>query len=310
MDPKNDTAPGTELRPEEIHRPVMLGEILDLLQVGANQDYVDGTLGLGGHAEAILEKSAPEGRLFGIDRDTRAQSLAQRRLSRFGARVEYRHGTYDRAGEFLQASGWTGADGMILDLGLSSLQLDDPERGFSFIQDSALDMRMDLEEEVTARELLDDLPEKELEAIFREYGEERFAKRIARRIVRSREENPIRTTLELCQIVSRAVPFSKPYKAQKIHPATRVFQALRIAVNRELDLLRKFLSKPPDFLRVGGVLAVISFHSLEDRIVKWAFRSFENYQILTKKPLRPGAEEVSSNPRARSAKLRAVRRLE
>lgn len=307
MDPKNDTEPGTEASPEELHKPVMLGEILDLLQVGADQDYVDGTLGLGGHASAILQKSAPEGRLLGIDRDQRALSLAQHRLASFGNRALFRHGTYDRAGDFLRELGWTEVHGMILDLGVSSLQLDDPGRGFGFLQDSALDMRMDLEEEVTARELLDDLPEKELEAIFREYGEERFARRIARLIVRSREENPIRTTHELCQIVSRAVPFSR---TQKIHPATRVFQALRIAVNRELELLRSFLSKPPDFIQVGGVLAVISFHSLEDRIVKWAFRSFENYQILTKKPLRPSAEEVSTNPRARSAKLRAVRRLE
>jgi 16S rRNA (cytosine1402-N4)-methyltransferase len=305
---KNDTAPGIDSPLEEIHQPVMLAEVLDLLQVGAKQDYVDGTLGLGGHAAAILERSAPEGRLLGIDRDARALEMARRRLARFGDRIQFRHGTYDRAGEFLRESGWAEVHGMILDLGVSSLQLDDPERGFSFLQDSALDMRMDLEEEVTARELLDDLPEKELEAIFREYGEERFARRIARRIVHSREESPIRTTFELCQIVSRAVPFSKG--KSKIHPATRVFQALRIAVNRELDLLQRFLSKPPDFLRVGGVLAVISFHSLEDRIVKWAFRSFENYQILTKKPLRPGAEEISKNPRARSAKLRAVRRLE
>lgn len=307
MDRKNAIAPGTEIPPEGIHQPVMLNEILDLLQVGANQDYLDGTLGLGGHAAAILERSAPEGRLIGIDRDSKALSLARKRLERFGARVLFQKGTYDRAEQYLQTLGLGEIDGMILDLGVSSLQLDDAQRGFGFLQDSALDMRMDLEEEVTARELLDDLPEKELEAIFREYGEERFAKRIARRIVRSREESPIRTTFELCQIVSRAVPFSK---GSKIHPATRVFQALRIAVNRELDLLRKFLSKPPSFLKVGGVLAIISFHSLEDRIVKWAFRSFENYQILTKKPLRPTAEEVAKNPRARSAKLRAVRRVE
>ncbi len=307
MDRKNAIAPGTDTPPEGIHQPVMLNEILDLLQVGANQDYLDGTLGLGGHAAAILERSAPEGRLIGIDRDSKALSLARKRLERFGARVLFQKGTYDRAAEYLQTLGLGEIDGMILDLGVSSLQLDDAGRGFGFLQDSALDMRMDLEEEVTARELLDDLPEKELEAIFREYGEERFAKRIARRIVHSREESPIRTTFELCQIVSRAVPFSK---GNKIHPATRVFQALRIAVNRELDLLRQFLSKPPSFLKVGGVLAIISFHSLEDRIVKWAFRSFENYQILTKKPLRPGAEEVAKNPRARSAKLRAVRRVE
>ncbi|HKY64510.1 MAG TPA: 16S rRNA (cytosine(1402)-N(4))-methyltransferase RsmH [bacterium] len=307
MDPRNGTEPGTE-SPEEIHVPVMRDEVLDLLQVGANRNYVDGTLGLGGHSFAILERSAPEGRLLGIDRDREALRLAAQRLSPFKDRIVLKHATYDRAPELIAEADLGPIDGMILDLGVSSLQLDDAKRGFSFTQDSALDMRMDLEEEVTARELLNDLPERELEAIFREYGEERFAKRIARLIVRSREEGSIETTQRLCQIVSRAVPFSKG--RHRIHPATRVFQALRIAVNRELDLLQKFLARPPDFLAVGGTLAVISFHSLEDRIVKWAFRSFERYQVLTKKPLGPSDGEVAKNPRARSAKLRAIRRVE
>ncbi|HCU25226.1 MAG TPA: 16S rRNA (cytosine(1402)-N(4))-methyltransferase [Deltaproteobacteria bacterium] len=305
MEPKNSIEPGIEIPPEEIHRPVLRDEVLDLLQIEPNQDFIDGTLGLGGHAAAILERSAPEGRLLGIDRDRQALALAERRLAPFAKRVIYRHGTFDRSADLLRELGWTEVHGMILDLGVSSLQLDDARRGFSFLQDSALDMRMDLEEEVTARELLDDLPEKELEAIFRDYGEERFARRIARQIVRSRESAPLRTTRELCQRVSRAVPFSK----SRIHPATRVFQALRIAVNRELDLLKKFLSREPDFIRVGGVLAVISFHSLEDRIVKQAFRSFKNFQILTKKPLQAGPQEIQANPRSRSAKLRAVRRM-
>jgi 16S rRNA (cytosine1402-N4)-methyltransferase len=290
---------------EPMHEPVMLEEVLALLQIGQNQDYVDGTVGLGGHAKAILERSSPEGRLLGIDRDQKALQIAKGRLNEFSDRVHLKHGTFDRTSKFLRELGWQQIHGMILDLGLSSLQLSDTERGFSFLQDSALDMRMDLEEEVTARELLDNLPEKSLEAIFREYGEERFSKRIARLVVRSREVAPIRTTSELCKIVSRAVPFSR----SKIHPATRVFQALRIAVNRELDILQNFLNAPPDFLNVGGVLVILSFHSLEDRIVKLAFRSFENYQILTKKPLRPSPTEVWRNPRARSAKLRAIRRM-
>lgn len=308
MDPRNDTEPGTRSA-QEIHVPVMRDEVLDLLQVGANKNYVDGTLGLGGHSFAILERSAPEGRLLGTDRDREALRLAAERLGPFENRIVLKHATYERVPELIRETGFGEVDGMILDLGVSSLQLDDAGRGFSFTQDSALDMRMDLEEEVTARELLNDLPEKELEAIFREYGEERFAKRIARLIVHSREENSIETTRQLCQIVSRAVPFSKG--RHKIHPATRVFQALRIAVNRELDLLQKFLARPPDFLRVGGTLVVITFHSLEDRIVKWAFRSFdENYQILTKKPLVPSDAEVKMNPRSRSAKLRAIRKIE
>ncbi len=303
--PKN-TGPGTENLPESIHRPVMVSEILDLLQIGPDKNYVDGTLGLGGHAQALLQKSFPEGRLLGIDRDAKALQIARQVLNDFGNRVVFRHGTFEKTSAWIRELGWGLMDGMLLDLGVSSLQLNDPERGFSFLRDSALDMRMDLEEKVTARELLNDLPENDLEAIFREYGEERFSKRIAQIVVRSRQKGSLKTTGELRTIVSRAVPF---FKKSRIHPATRVFQALRIAVNRELDLLEGFLKKPPEFLKVNGVLAVISFHSLEDRIVKKAFRSFENYRVLTKKPLTPTREEVFINPRARSAKLRAVQRM-
>lgn len=302
MEIEKTTGPGTEPR----HDPVMVGEVLDLLQVGPHREWVDGTLGLGGHARAILEKSSPEGRLLGIDRDSAALKIAGARLSEFASRAILRHGSYDHTSTYLREVGWSQVDGMILDLGLSSFQLEDPTRGFSFLRDSALDMRMDLEEEVTARELLDDLPEKALGSIFREYGEERFSGRIARSIVNSRRAAPIRTTLELCQIVSRAVPFSN----SKIHPATRVFQALRIAVNRELSILRNFLAQPPDFLKVGGRLAILSYHSLEDRLVKNAFRSFENYRPVTKKPLRPTEAETRKNPRARSAKLRVLERTE
>lgn len=304
MASETSTEPGTNAVTPR-HEPVMLSEILDLLQVGPNRDWVDGTLGLGGHAQAILEKSSPEGRLLGIDRDARALKFAAERLRCFATRVFLRHGTFDHTSEFLREAGFSQVDGMILDLGVSSYQLDEATRGFSFSRDSALDMRMDLEEEVTARELLDDLPERALEAIFRDYGEERFSRRIARAIVRSREVASITTTAELCQIVSRAVPFSR----SKIHPATRVFQALRIAVNRELDILKNFLSKAPDFLKVGGRLAILSYHSLEDRQVKFAFRSYDEFRILTKKPLTPSFEEIARNPRARSAKLRIIERI-
>ncbi len=305
MAPRNDTEPGTESMEPVLHEPVLLNEVLDLLQVGKNRNYIDGTLGLGGHARAILEKSSPEGRLLGIDRDAETLGLAKARLKAFGDRVLYQHGTFDQAPAYARVHGLEEPAGMVLDLGVSSYQLTHPDRGFSLLKDSALDMRMDLEERVTARELLNDLPEKKLAALFREYGEERFSKRIARSIVSSRSKAPIETTGSLKNIVSRAVPFSKG----KIHPATRVFQALRIAVNRELSLLEEFLAKPPEFLKVGGVLAVLSFHSLEDRIVKRAFRSFEDFRILTKKPLTPRREEVLKNPRARSAKLRAIQRL-
>jgi len=293
------------MRDQAFHEPVMVQEILALLQIGPNQHYVDGTLGLGGHAKTILEKSSPEGRLLGIDRDTRAIEIATKNLEPFTPRVTFRHGTFDQAKSFIQEIGWEEIDGMILDLGMSSFQLEDEQRGFSFLRDSALDMRMDLEEEVTARELLNDLPEKTLETIFREFGEERFSKRIAQAIVKTRQRTPIQTTDELKRIVSRAVPFSKT----RIHPATRVFQALRIAVNRELEILESFLKNEPTFLKVGGVMAILSYHSLEDRIVKWAFRSYTQFEILTKKPLRPQRDEVFKNPRARSAKLRAIKRI-
>jgi 16S rRNA (cytosine1402-N4)-methyltransferase len=304
-DPK-DTASGiSQERQGFQHQPVMIREVLDLLQIGPDKTFVDGTLGLGGHASAILEHSSPSGRLWGIDRDPEALALARQRLSKFGDRFHGVHDTFDHVHEILRSDGLQEVDGVLLDLGVSSLQLDKAERGFSFLKSSALDMRMDLEEEVTARELLDDLPEKDLEAIFREYGEERFSKRIAYKIVCSRQEAPIRTTDELRNLVSRAVPF---FKKSRTHPATRVFQALRIAVNRELDLLKEFLKEPPSFIRTGGTLVILSYHSLEDRIVKEAFRSFEGFQILTKKPLRPQFNEVKENPRARSAKLRAIRR--
>jgi 16S rRNA (cytosine1402-N4)-methyltransferase len=306
MTEQKNTAPGiSQGRTAYQHQPVMLREVLDLLQIGPDKTFVDGTLGLGGHAQAILEHSSPSGRLWGIDRDSEAITVATQRLGGFGERFQAVHDTFDHVPEILRRYGSPMVDGMLLDLGVSSLQLEKAERGFSFLKSSALDMRMDLEEEVTARELLDDLPEKDLEAIFREYGEERFSKRIAYKIVCSRKEAPIRTTDELRNLVSRAVPF---FKNSRIHPATRVFQALRIAVNRELEILKKFLKEPPGFFRTGGTLLIISYHSLEDRIVKEAFRSFEGFQILTKKPLRPQFLEVKENPRARSAKLRAIRR--
>ncbi len=298
-----NTGPGTDQEKISLlHTPVMLEEVLALLQVKPNRDYVDGTLGLGGHSEAILNASAPTGRLVGIDRDQMALKLASERLQTFGTRAILKHGLYTEVAKLFTEAGIDQVDGMLLDLGVSSLQLDDAQRGFSFLKDSALDMRMDLEERMTARDILEESSEEELEEIFRSYGEERFSKRIARAIVQTRQSNPITDSSELRKLVSRAVPFSKG----RIHPATRVFQALRIAVNRELELLQNFIQGPFDFLKVGGILAIITFHSLEDRIVKHGFRSLKNFKVLTKKPLIPKREEILKNPRSRSAKLRAV----
>lgn len=318
----------------------MVEEVLALLQVSTSctetltgqqpsppakaRYFVDGTLGLGGHSEAIFGHGTLQDHILGIDRDQEALNLAQTKLAPYGSRIVFRHNTFDHVRDMLTELGWPKIQGMLLDLGVSSLQLDKTERGFSFAKSSALDMRMDLEEEVSARELLDDLPEKDLVAILRDFGEERYAKRIAQAIVRRRQQGPIETTDELRNLVSRAVPFSKTspkHRTQRktIHPATRVFQALRIAVNRELKILQDFLKNPPDFLEVEGVLVVLSYHSLEDRIVKNAFRHFEKgsgeddstqkYKVLTKKPLRPSSTEVRTNPRARSAKLRALKRI-
>lgn len=326
----------------------MVKEVLALLQIDARctdntngeqpdpqptRHFVDGTLGLGGHSSAILKAANPQDLVLGIDRDTEALELAKERLSSYKARLTFRHDTFDHVEKILKECDWPNVNGMLLDLGVSSMQLDKAERGFSFAKDSVLDMRMDLEEEVSARELLDDLPEKDLVAIFRDFGEERYSRRIAKMIVRNRQEKSIETTDELRNLVSRAVPFSSQSgkgrsNTKFIHPATRVFQALRIAVNRELTILQDFLKTPPDFLAVGGVLAILSYHSLEDRLVKHAFRSFKNqeksfeninftklsragtkFEIITKKPLCPQNSEVRFNPRARSAKLRAIKRI-
>ncbi|MCB1214905.1 MAG: 16S rRNA (cytosine(1402)-N(4))-methyltransferase RsmH [Deltaproteobacteria bacterium] len=289
----------------KIHQPVMLREVLDLLQVKKGLNFIDGTLGLGGHSQAILEANAPTGMVLGLDRDTQALTLAKQRLQVFGKRFQSLHGSFHQVRHFLKQRPWSEAGeihGMLLDLGLSSLQVDSPERGFSFDKVSALDMRMDLEDEVSAREILHKLGAKELEQVLHQFGEERYYRRIVRSIVHYRQKKPITGTTELVDCVSRAVPF---FKARRL-AITRTFQALRIAVNRELEILEEFLKEAPDFLAPGGRLVILSYHSLEDRLVKQAFRRWEGFKILTKKPLSPSKKEISLNRRARSAKLRAI----
>ncbi|MCP5467940.1 MAG: 16S rRNA (cytosine(1402)-N(4))-methyltransferase RsmH [Deltaproteobacteria bacterium] len=288
------------------HHSVLLKESLDLLDVKPNQDYVDGTLGLGGHSRAILERSSPEGRLLGIDHDPHALAIARQRLQPYAPRIFLQQGNYAQVLDYLKELHWESVDGMILDLGVSSMQLDDASRGFSFLKDAPLDMRMNPEAALSAAEIVNQYSEKDLADIFYYYGEERHSRRIARRIVESRKKSPIQKTSELAQLIA-----SSSYGRSRIHPATRVFQALRIAVNKELETLENFLKHPPDFIRRGGVLVIISFHSLEDRMVKWAFRRFGEgpYEILTRKPLQAQEEEIQKNPRARSAKLRAIKRI-
>lgn len=307
------------------HVSVLPGEVMTYLAPQAGGVYVDGTLGGGGHARLVLEATSPDGRLIGLDQDPQALVAAGNRLADFGQRVVLRRGTYSDLTAHLAALEVDKVDGVLLDIGVSSHQLDSPERGFSFREDGPLDMRMDTDGPMTAADVLAENDADTLRRIFREYGEERWAGRIAKEIVRTRTEIPLRTTLQLAELISGVVP--KGRVPQRIHPATRVFQALRIYVNRELDRLREGLDAALEVLKPGGRLVVISFHSLEDRIVKHRFRDAAidcvcppriavcrcdkqaTVKVLTRRGIRASEEEIAENPRARSAILRAVERL-
>lgn len=281
------------------HEPVLLREVLNFLSPKPGKIIVDATVGTGGHAEAILAQGA---KVIGIDQDPQSLELARERLRPFGESFLPVRGNFRNLREILFGLGVTKVDGILFDLGLSSFHLSQPERGFSFQHDGPLDMRMDPDNPRSASDLVNGLPEKELARILREYGEERYAERIAREIVKSR---PIRTTGELARIVARCYPPGN----YRIHPATRTFQALRIAVNDELSALREALPQALELLAPGGVLCVIAFHSLEDRIVKRFLREEARagrVKLLVKKPVRPSPEEVARNPRSRSARLRAA----
>lgn len=308
------------------HEPVMLAEVLAVLAPRPGGLYVDGTLGAGGHAAAVLAASAPGGRLLGLDRDPSALELAGARLAEFGDRVALKRASFDRMGEVMREMGWDAADGILLDLGVSSMQLDQAGRGFSFRQDAPLDMRMGPEGQ-SAAELLAAADERELSRLFKLYGEEPFARVIARSLVRARAAGPIATTGRLAGLVEAALPAAERRK-RKLHPATQVFQALRIAVNDEIGRLERFLADVDGLLAPGGRVAVISYHSLEDRPVKRALAGLARpclcpprlavcacgkkplVRLLTPKALRPTDEEVAANPRARSARLRAAERTE
>ncbi|MGH7409283.1 MAG: 16S rRNA (cytosine(1402)-N(4))-methyltransferase RsmH [Candidatus Methylomirabilales bacterium] len=291
------------------HTPVLLTQVLTFLRPISDGLYLDCTVGTGGHAEAILEASGPTGRLVGLDRDAEGLPLARERLARFGPRVRLLHADYRVLGAVMAAEGLEAWDGVLFDLGLSSVQLDDPARGFAFRHAGPLDMRMDRAGGgPTAADLLRSLPERELAGVLREYGEERWARRIARRIVAARAAQPFTRTDQLAEVVAGAIP--RRAWPRRIHPATRTFQALRIAVNRELEGLAEALAAGLAGLKPGGRIVAIAFHSLEDRVVKRALRGDPAVTVLTKKPVTSGPEEVAANPRARSAKLRAARRAE
>lgn len=310
---------------ESLHTSVLLEETISLVDPKPNGIYVDATLGLGGHAEAILER-IPGSRLFGVDQDTQAIEFARERLARFGDRVSIFHSNFSSIKEVLSSAGVESVNGIIADLGVSSLQLDSVERGFSFRFDAPLDMRMDSKsQDLTAAELLANLSETEIANLIYEYGEERFSRRIARRIVEKREAGePVSTTKQLADLIERSV---KRSPKDKIHPATRTFQALRIAVNREIEILEQFVTDAVDVLKIEGRLAVITFHSLEDRVIKHTFQKLSGKctcppripqcvcgavkrgEILTRKPILPTDDETRENPRSRSAKLRGFKRL-
>ena len=314
-----------ENRPEDIHASVLLDETIKVLDPQPDGVFIDATLGLGGHTEAILE-TAENSRVVGVDQDLEAIAIATERLARFGERVQIVHANFAGIKRVASDMGITAADGVIADLGVSSLQFDSESRGFSFRFDAPLDMRMDSESGgETAADLLERLSEEEIANLIYEYGEERFSRRIARRIVEKREAGePVRTTKQLANLVEKAV---KRSPKDKIHPATRTFQALRIAVNRELEILEQFIADSIDLLKKEGRFVVITFHSLEDRIAKQTLQRLAGkcscppripkcvcgaakiVEVLTKKPVTAGDDEVNRNPRARSAKLRACMKL-
>jgi 16S rRNA (cytosine1402-N4)-methyltransferase len=295
------------------HVPVLLEEAMQFLAPTSTGVYCDATLGLGGHSAAILQRSAPDGRLVGIDRDPDAIAQARAHLAAFGERVTMVHGRFGDVRSLLENAGVPQVDGCLLDLGVSSMQLDRADRGFSFRRAGPLDMRMDQSQGETAADFLRRADEEELERILRDLGEERFARKIARTIVEARDKVDLSTTTALGELVSRTIGRRERHK----DPATRTFQALRIVLNDELGELERFLAQLPAFLRPGGRLVVITFHSLEDRMVKRRFRALAgrdtaepaSIRLLTKHVVTASDEERARNPRARSAKLRAVERL-
>lgn len=307
------------------HYSVLLQETIDELHIRPDGIYVDGTLGGGGHAFQVCSRLNENGHFYGIDQDAAAIEAAGERLRCFGNQVTIIRSNYCRMVEELKARGVTGVDGIVLDLGVSSYQLDEAARGFTYREDAALDMRMDQRQEKTARDIVNGYSEMELYRVIRDYGEDKFAKNIAKHIVQAREKKPVETTGELVEIIKAAIPAK--IRMQKGHPAKQTFQAIRIELNRELEVLRDSLDDMIDFLNPGGRICIITFHSLEDRIVKNAFRTNEHPctcppdfpvcvcgkvskgRVVTRKPVLPGEKELEENSRSKSAKLRVFERI-
>lgn len=309
---------------EFVHKSVLLNETIDGLNIQPDGIYVDGTLGGGGHAYEVCRRLGDKGSIVGIDQDAAAIEAAGNRLKDFGEKVTIVRSNYCDMKSKLHELGIDKVDGIVLDLGVSSYQLDTAERGFSYREDAPLDMRMDTRQKITARDIVNDYEEMELYRVIRDYGEDKFAKNIAKHIVAARKVKPIETTGELTEIIRASIPMK--YQKKSGHPAKRTFQAIRIELNRELEVLKDSLDDMIDLLNPGGRLCIITFHSLEDRIVKSAFRKNENPctcpsdfpvcvcgkvskgSILTRKPILPSKEEMEENSRAKSAKLRIFER--
>jgi len=289
-----------------IHKPVLLKEVLDGLEVKENGSYIDCTAGEGGHSEAILQKNGPSGKLLAVDWDSNQAKKCRERLEKFGERALVVNASYANLKDIIEKENFGQADGILADLGFSSAQLEN-ERGFSFLKEEPLDMRYG-NGELTAKEIINNWPEEEIEKILREYGEEKFSKKIAKKICEERQaKGRIEKTGELFKIIEEAV--SKNFQHGRIHCATRTFQALRIAVNGELDNLEKVLPQMAEALCSGGRIAIISFHSLEDRIAKEFIKNNKSLKIVTKHPVTATEQEIKENPRSRSAKLRVAQKI-
>ena len=294
----------------ELHRPVLMKEVMHFLNPSPGKVIIDATVGGGGHAEEIARRISPGGILIGIDKDSESLKIVSERLKVKDIDLKLINRDFRKIKQIVDELNIGEVDGILCDLGISSIQMETAERGFSIKNNGPLDMRMDRKQEIMAREIINNFTESELSSLIKDLGEDRFAKRIARGIVNSRRKKKIESTSELANIVLRSIPYSK--KKWHIHPATRTFQALRIIVNDELGAIEDALMDMPAILKKGGRVCMLSFHSLEDRIVKTMFRNFKSegvFSILTKKPVRPGEDEVLVNPRARSVKLRAAEKI-
>lgn len=314
-----------EVNEENLHKPVLLEESIEYLCPMEDGVYVDATMGLGGHTKSLVEACNSRVKVIGMDVDEDALEFAEKRLSEYNDNIEFVNKNFINIDNTIRDLDIDSVDGIIADLGISSYQIDHSTRGFSFSRNEPLDMRMDASLQFTAYDLVNEMEETELEHIFKVFGEERFAKNIAKSIIKNREKKTIQTTTELAALISNSIP--RKFHPKKIHPATKSFQALRIAINNELDNLKIFIEKAVNVLKPGGRLVIISFHSLEDRIVKRMFKSLESpcicppdlpicscerkqmLKILNKSPVRPGEKELMENPRARSSKLRAGEKI-